>query len=149
MKAILFLTCVLLSTATGCTSEPKADTPEAVITKFNSLYSNTSNVTWEKEDTLYEATFTVDTIEKSVAFYPSGEVHVMETEIRPDQVPQSVKDYVANQLGGKPVTGATLIVFVDGTTQYEVEVENKDYLFDTIGQFVSVEEEESAGEKEE
>ena len=148
MKAILFLTCVLLSTATGCTSEPKADTPEAVITKFNSLYPNTSNVTWEKEDTLYEATFTVDTIEKSVAFYPSGEVHVMETEIRPDQLPQAIKDYIAQQPGGKAITGATLMVYVDGTTQYEAEVDNKDYLFDTMGQFVSVEEEESTGEKD-
>ena len=149
MKAILLLSCVLLIASASCKTDPKADTPDVVIAKFNELYPNTRDVTWEKEDTLYEATFKADTVEKSIAFHPNGTVHLMETEIDPDQLPQPIKDYVSQKHNGKPITGATMIVFVNGVNQYEAEVENKDYLFDALGQFVSVEEEETSGEKDE
>lgn len=149
MKVILLLSCILLIASTSCKTDHKADTPDAVIAKFNELYPNTSDVTWEKEDTLYEATFKTDTVEKSIAFHPNGTVLLMETEINPEQLPQPIKDYVSQKHSGKPITGATLIVFVNGVNQYEAEVENKDYLFDALGQFVSVEEEESTGEKNE
>ena len=148
MKAIilaLLAPCFLFA----CKSEPTVSTPEAVVAKFNELYPGASDVTWEREDSLYEASFKSDTTAKSVAFFADGTIHVMETDISAALLPQLIKDYIAQQAAGKTIDGATMIIFADGVTQYEAEVGDQDYLFDAAGQFVSVEVEESPSEKNE
>jgi hypothetical protein len=146
MKSPLVLLTAMALILMACQSEPKVDTPKEVLDKFSQLYPTASDVTWEQEDSLYEAAFFTDTIEKSVAFYADGTVRVMETSLSVDLLPQAVKDYIAQQAGGQPITGANMIIFADGITQYEAEVGDKDYLFDATGAFLAMETEESPGE---
>jgi hypothetical protein len=147
MKTNHFLLLTLLAIIIACSTEPKVDTPEPVQKKFSQLYPNATEVTWEQEDTLYEAGFRVDTVNKSVSFFADGTVRVMETDLAIELLPQQIKDYVAQQTGGQPIEEAEMIIFADGITQYEAGAGGKDYLFDAAGTFLSVETEEHPREK--
>jgi hypothetical protein len=147
MKTNLFLLIALAACIIACSTKPTVDTPEVVLKKFSQLYPNAADVTWEQEDTLYEAGFRVDTVTKSVSFFADGTVRVMETAIAIQLLPQQIKDYVAQQSGGQPIDDAEMIIFADGITQYEAGVGNKDYLFDAAGTFMRMETEEQPREK--
>src|SRR5690349_17035724 len=146
MKSHLVTCLVFAGILIACSSEPKVETPEPVLKKFSQLYPHASDVEWESEDSLYEASFRMDTVEKSVAFMADGTVRVMETEIAIELLPREVKDHLAKHTGGQPIDEAEMIIFADGVTQFEAGVGNKDFLFDAAGTFVSVEMEEDPRE---
>lgn len=149
MKNLILLLLPLWMIVFGCTADRSTvTTPEALVTKFKSLYPDAKDVTWEMEDSLYEASFRQDTVKKSVTLNPDGTVRFMETDISPDSLPQAVKDYVVQQAGGKKISGAAMITYADGHFAYEAEVEKLDYLFDGAGQYLSVETEEGEEEEE-
>ena len=143
MKKIFTMFTIAICGLISCSpSGEKMSIPENVKTKFAALYPNAANTQWEMEDGNYEASFKKDDAEISVVLSAEGTVVQTETEIDVMQLPQSVKDYVASQLGGKPISSAAKIVDSSGRISYEAEVEKTDFLFDETGQFAGKEDEE-------
>lgn len=147
MKSLLYLLPIAALLFGQCKSaEPKVVPPEMVTTIFAGLYPGATEVTWEREDSLYEASFMQDTVNKSVTFQPDGTVVDLESAIPLSLLPPAVTDYVQQQLGGKRIKEATRIIHADGMIDYEIAVENKDYLFDSNGSLIQTKEEESGDE---
>lgn len=146
MKSHVVTWLALAGSVLACTPDPKIGTPEVVLRKFSQLYPNATEVEWELEDALYEASFRLDTLNKSVAFMADGTMRVMETEITIEMLPRQVKEYVASHTGGQPIDEAAMIIFSDGLTQFEAGAGDKDFLFDAAGIFVSMEREEDPRE---
>ncbi len=139
---------ILIICIYGCSpSSGQPEVPAAVKSKFASLYADVKNPEWEIEDGKYESSFKVNQIATSILFNADGSVVQTETEITGEALPQAVRDYVRSQLGDKKIAEAAKIITISGVTSYEAEVDKTDYLFDSNGQYVGVEEKE-AGEKE-
>lgn len=147
MKITVFVFCVSLPFLFGCKrTESTISVPDTISKKFNSLYPNATDLTWEMEDSLFEASFMLDTVNTSITFSPDGTPVDLESAIPISSLPPAITDYTAQQLAGKRIKGATMITHADGTVSYEIDVENTDYLFDGTGQFIKSEAEESEGE---
>lgn len=117
--------------------------PDAVKTQFAALYPNIKATEWDILDGMYEVSFEENDIESSVLFSSDGRVLQTETEIEASLLPQAVKDYVGAKLAGKKIEEASKIVRVDGKITYEIEVDNIDYLFDSLGTFLKQEAEDN------
>ncbi len=156
MKLFLPLFLVGLLTLQSCsggkTSSTKADTsqpvtdaiqvPGLVISKFNSFFPSVTQVDWEMEDGNYEANFQENKNEKSVLFSPQGELISSETEVNTHSLPEAMNAYLDEKLKGKKIGTAVMVVTPGGSITYEIEVDEKDYIFDGAGKFLKIEEEE-------
>ncbi len=138
---VLALCCIVACSKT----EEKVNVPEVVKSKFSTMYPTVTSPKWEMEDGKYEASFSQGKMEASVTMLPDGSLFETEIDIDPMNLPQPARDYVANNLGGKKISSAERITNANGLVSYEAEVDDTDYMFDTIGQFTGKEEEE--GEK--
>ncbi len=146
MKIIFASMVFALCCIVACSkSEDKVNVPEVVKAKFNIMYP-TITAKWELDEGKFEATFMQGKMETSVTISPDGSLFEKEVDIDPALLPQPVKDYVANNLGDKKISSAEKITNADGLVSYEAEVDETDYMFNTIGQFTGKEEEEK-GEK--
>lgn len=123
--------------------------PDAVKTQFAALYPNIKATEWDILDGMYEVSFVENEIESSVLFSSDGRVLQTETEMEVSLLPQAVKDYVAAKLPGKKIEEASKIVRIDGKISYEVEVDDADYLFDSLGTFLKMETEDDDEDDEE
>lgn len=149
MKMLLPTLAMAICILMAC-SQPgeKVNVPEAVKTKFNSIYPNAGTTDWEMEDGKYEATFKVENTETSVLLSAEGNVLQTETEMDITLLPQSIKDYVSTQLAGKEISSAAKIVDANGKISFEAEVDKTDYLFDENGQYASKEDPENEEDKD-
>lgn len=123
--------------------------PDAVKTQFAALYPNTKATDWDILDGMYEVSFIEKDVESSVLFSSDGRVLQTETEMEASLLPQAVKDYVGAKLPGKKIEEASKIVRMDGKITYEVEVDDIDYLFDSLGTFLKQEAEDEDDEDDE
>ncbi len=118
--------------------------PELVVKAFESKYPGVK-AKWEKEDNNYEATFKKDEQKTSVVISSEGTIIETETSIKiVDLHPQIIK-YVKEHFKGNKIMEAAKIVDSRGVVMYEVEIQKKDILFDSLGNFIK----EKAIEKEE
>jgi hypothetical protein len=127
------------------TAEP-VQVPELVLQKFNSLFPTINNVDWDMEDQNYEATFQHSDGRKSVVFSPNGEVLSSETEINVNSLPEAMTAYIAENLKDKKIEDAEMVITASGGITYEIEIEDKDYIFDGAGKFINIEEENGEDE---
>jgi hypothetical protein len=143
MKSIL----IMLAFVTGLIqcSKPveKVTIPEDLKAKFAEMYPVADSINWEKEGGNYEVTFLQDKMETSVVLSPGGYILRSEAVIDTMLLPKTIKDYVATQLGRKPITTATRLTDQDGRISYEAEVDSTDYLFDGNGQYTGKEDEKN------
>lgn len=137
MKKSIFLIALGFTTLTACAQKVKeADVPVAVKATFLKLYPNVKGAEWEKEGTDFEAGFDLNKVETSVVIDPSGNLKETEMEISASSLPKSVTDYIAKNLAGKKVKEAAKITDAKGNVNYEAEVDEADYLFDSNGNFL-------------
>jgi len=151
MKIILTLLSLVILICLGCKpSEPQTqvEVPAAVQSTFNSLYPDVKKVTWEKEGTRYGADFDLNGVETEVQFFEDGNLFMTESEIPVIELPTKVTDYFNQSMPGKKITEASKLVTVEGIVSYEAEVDDVDYIFDSLGLFAGRAEEDQ-GEKEE
>lgn len=139
----LILTGTLVLVLAGCSSAQKgdkklksADVPATVQGAFKEQYPSITDIDWEKEGDNYEAEFENDKIETSVVINTTGEILETETEMAPSALPESVLSYLETNYKGKKIKEAGKIVLSDGTINYEVEMNNKDLIFDSNGKFI-------------
>jgi hypothetical protein len=142
---IIIITVTLTSLATNAQDLREKDVPDAVKTKFASLYPDVK-AQWEMENGKYEAEFYQNKFETSVLFDAAGTIIQTEREIPVSSLPQAVRDYVKKNLKGQKITEAEEISEADGTVNYEAEVGKSDYIFDSNGNFIKKETDENETE---
>lgn len=96
---------------------------------------------WEMEDQDYEASFRQDGREVSCLFNSEGVLKETETSIKPEELPATIRDYMAKNHAGKKITEAAKIMSSDGSTRYEVETATMELVFDAAGKLLKQESE--------
>lgn len=135
MKKYLSLTALALLLALPVYAKGPV-VPEAVKTSFNKLYPTVQTAKWDKEDGDFEASFTLDKVNKSVKFDPAGNVVETEVAIPAESLPANAATYVAAHYGKKALKGAAKITDAKGVVSFEAEIKGKDVLFDVNGNFL-------------
>jgi hypothetical protein len=142
MKKYAVLLSVASLFAIACNSQKlrSSEVPSAVKTNLLKKYPAAKDVTWEKENSNYEANWGGKSGEdNSVQFTPSGEFIEYVRAIPVSQLPKSVSEYVKTHYKGAKITEAGRVTDAKGKTSYEAEVNRKDIVFDEKGNFVKAE----------
>ncbi len=134
MKKSIFIVAIVLFTIS--TSFAQKNIPNEVKTAFAKKYPNVTKVKWEKENSEYEAGFTIDKIENSVLLDAKGNILETEVAIQKSTLSKEIITYVSKNYAGKKIKGAAKINNVKEGVIYEVEVYGKDVLFDETGKFL-------------
>lgn len=140
MKKSMLITAGLIISLAACAQKVKeSDVPVVVKDAFKKAYKDVKEIKWEKEGANFEAEFEVGEADQSVIFDATGQVIETEIEIKVDELPSSVKDYVAKNYKDTKIKEATKITDSKGTVTYEAEIKDKDLIFDTNGKFIKEE----------
>ncbi len=110
--------------------------PEIVKSSFKKKYPTVKTVKWEKEDSNYEAGFTVNKVESSVLLDSKGNIKETENEIPISQLPKGVVEYIKKNHPTAKITEAAKITDSKGEVTYEAEIKGKDLFFDANGKFL-------------
>ena len=109
--------------------------PYAVKSSFSKDFPGMSTK-WEKENANYEANFKMDGKTMSALYDAKGNKQETETDIKVSDLPQSVKDYIAQNYKGEKIKEAAIITRANGEVNYEAEVKGMDVLFTNDGKFI-------------
>ena len=116
--------------------------PEAVKSNFQKQYPAVTDVKWEKEGENYEVEFEQNKSELSLVYDAKGNLLETEVEIKTDQLPKAVSQYVETNYKGQKIKEASKITDAKGVVSYEAEVKDMDLIFDSNGSFIKVEKDE-------
>lgn len=111
--------------------------PEVVKEAFKTRHPSVTKAHWEQEDQNFEVSFMNNKQEQSMVYDASGKLLETEVEIAMTDLPQAVKDAVANDFPNARVKETAKITDAAGKTMYEVEIKGNDYLFNADGTKVS------------
>lgn len=140
MKKSMFITAGLIVSLTACGQKLKeADVPAVVKDAFKMAHKEAKEVKWEKEGANFEAEFEIGEVDQSVVFDATGQIIETEIEIKIDQAPPAVRDYVAKNYKDSKIKEATKITDSKGAVSYEAEIKDKDLIFDNNGKFIKEE----------
>lgn len=140
MKKSMFITAGLIVSLAACGQKlSEADVPMVVKDAFKKANKDAREVKWEKEAANFEAEFEIGEVDQSVVFDATGQIIETEIEIKVDQLPSAVKDYVAKNYKDTKIKEATKITDSKGTVSYEAEIKGKDLIFDNNGKFIKEE----------
>jgi len=131
--AILFGACASKTTEKKEPSEEKLEIPENVKAVFAKQFPDVKNVTWEKEGKNYEAVFSHNVTETSMIITPNGNIVETETEMDSSTLPEAILVYFDTNYKGYKIAEASKIIRNNGTINYEAEVNDKDFIFDSNG----------------
>jgi len=115
----------------------KRDIPELVLSSFQKQYPEVPEAKWEKEGENYEVEFSNKGIEESVVYDASGKWIEKEVDVKLEDLPKAVLDYMDQNYKGQKIKEASRITKADGSNFYEAEIKGFDLLFDVDGKFVS------------
>lgn len=115
-----------------------AKPPKAVLDAFKAQYPTIKKVSWEKEDSFFEAEFKINGKENSVTYDSSGSVIETEIEISSKELPQVVLDAAKLKVGKSKIKEVAKITDKNNCTFFEIEVKGKDLLFDETGKEIEV-----------
>lgn len=136
----MFITTGLMISLAACGQKLKeSDIPAAVKDAFSKSYKDAKEVKWEKESANFEAEFEIGETDQSVVYDATGNLVEIEIEIKVDELPSAVKDYVSKNYRGVKIKEATKITDAKGTITYEAEIKDKDLIFDSNGKFIKEE----------
>lgn len=130
------LVAAILFATVSCTAQTP---PAAVTTAFEKSFPNTTVKKWDKEDGGYEANFSKDGKSMSATYNADGTWKETETDIKIDELPASVSNYINTNYKGAKIKEAAIVERANGK-MYEAEVKGKDLLFDMNGKFLKQEE---------
>lgn len=133
--AILWLVMFVIS-CTHAQKESNKSIPSVVQSALQNNYPNAKEIKWEKEKTNYEVEFEVEGTDYSVLVDVSGNILETEIEIKTEELPAEVKNYIAKNHTGQKIKEATKITDNNGVVTYETEVKDKDLIFDSNGNFL-------------
>lgn len=137
MKWIFFVLAASVFMGTSAHSQKLAQeqVPVKVISAFEQKYSHVA-VSWDREDTNYEANFKQDGRTMSVVIDKSGIIVETETDIPETDLPKLTQEYLKKNYPGVKIAEAASIVKSNGDINYEAEVHHKNLFFDANGKFI-------------
>ena len=109
--------------------------PSAVKTSFAKDFPG-ATTKWEKENANYEANFKKDGKTMSALYDANGNRQETEVDIKISDLPQSVKNYIAQNYKGEKIKEAAIITRTNGEVNYEAEVKGMNVLFTKDGKFI-------------
>lgn len=112
------------------------EVPAVVKSTLQKNYPDAREVKWEKEKGNYEAGFEHNHSEYSLLMDVSGKIIETEIEIKKEELPLKVKEYVAKNYAGSKIKEAAKITDAKGVVTYEAEVNGMDLIFDAQGNFI-------------
>ena len=148
MKKIIVMTTLCLGLSSVYAQKIKeADVPAAVKEGFKKSFPNSKAKEWEKEDGNFEAEFDVKKVETSALFDANGSLLQTEVEITIKELPKAIIDYLSKNEAGKKIKEAAKITDNKGVINYEAEVSEADFIFDSAGNFIKKEVEKDDKDK--
>ncbi|RFZ95590.1 hypothetical protein D0C36_08755 [Mucilaginibacter conchicola] len=142
MKNLKITAATLVAIAIGSVgmaqSIPSTQVPQVVKATFEKTFPAVKRVKWEKEKGDFEAGFKQGATEMSAVFKADGSLAETEAEIKPTDLPGNVMVYIKDHYKGAKIKEAAKITKANGEVNYEAEVNGKDILFDSSGNFIKV-----------
>jgi hypothetical protein len=142
MKRLLLPVFFAFTVISACGQKLSADkVPAPVKTSFATAHPGIKG-TWEKEEGNYEVSFKEGGKEMSCVINAAGNITETETSMSAQELPQPAKDYMQLHYKGVKIKEAARIVNANGEVTYEAEVNKKDVIFDSKGNFLRVDDKE-------
>lgn len=137
MKNIAILLVVMfVISCTHAQKESNKSIPSVVQSAFQKNYPNAKEIKWEKEKTNYEVGFEVEETDYSLLMDASGNILETEVEIKEDELLVTTKDYISKNYATHKIKEAAKITDSKGVITYEAEINGKDLIFDSNGNFL-------------
>lgn len=135
-KTIFFLLAAITCYAAHAQKLKEHEIPEQAKSALQKNYPSAQEVKWEKENDGYEASFKLKEAEYSIVVDQSGNITETEVEIKVDELPFEIMNYLIKNYPSQKVTEAARITKADGSVIYEAEMKNKELLFDATGKLL-------------
>ncbi len=129
----ILLIAVMMASCTNAQKVKDKEVPAVVKSALQKSYPNAKELSWEKENDNYEASFEVDDTDYSLLIDASGNILETEVEINIDELPAKTKAYISQNHAGQKIKEAAKITNSKGVVTYEVEIKGKDLIFDSNG----------------
>lgn len=140
MKKSMFIAAGIMISLAACAQKMKeADVPSAVKDAFKKAHSDAKEVKWEMEGANFEAEFEIGEVDQSAVYDTSGKLIETEVEIKVEELPAGVRDYISKNYKDAKIKEATKITDAKGTVTYEAEIKDRDLIFDSNGKFIKEE----------
>lgn len=140
MKAkLIFLSAFAIATA--CQPKKEVVVPDIIKESFEKIHASATNVLWIEEPPMFEAKFTDGLMKGAVSFNEKGEVVETEEVIEQDKLPNltGIIDYIDTHYPGESIKQSEKITKQDGTVVYELQITEKELVFDADGNFLEEE----------
>jgi hypothetical protein len=134
MKKILLVLALIITVAGIAQKNDVA--PYEAKAAFSKAYSGAKNVKWEKENSNFEVSFTLNGQEASAIYDSKGTLLEFEQEMKVTDLPTVVTAYMKEHYKRDTVKGAAKITKAGGAVNYEAEIKGKDVIFDEKGKFI-------------
>lgn len=112
------------------------DVPVAVKNSFKKNYPSINDADWSKDGMNFSAGFEENKLERTVTYAGTGVLVGINEEIVVSAIPNLATAYVQKNYNGNEIDSASKITVADGTVTYSTEVDGKDLVFDSKGNFV-------------
>lgn len=124
-KVTTILTAALMLFAVFAFASGKDPVNAKVRAAFAIDFSKASNISWEKSNEFYFATFTINNTEVNAAYSEDGELIGTARPIEFSQLPMSVSMVVNKKYAGYSFSKKVMELNYDGTTRYTFTAENE------------------------
>jgi len=122
MKTIIFI--ILCSVYFSACAQKDPGIPESAKNKLAELYPSVENIEWKMEgENEYEAVFSIDGVETSVAVDGEGNLLEIEEKISVDQLPEYITSSAAEKFPDQKISKVELIT-KNGEKMYEIEFDD-------------------------
>ena len=126
MKKLFLLSIVLIfASVTFGQKVDESQVPEAVKGTFKARFASVKTATWEKEDTIYAATFLMDETNTEAEFTEKGTWLNTEWEVPVEYTPQLVKKYLDSAYVGYKIKELSVTDFPTDGKVYVAEITKK------------------------
>jgi len=114
----------LLFTISSFAMEPEK-VSAVVKAAFENDFSKASQVSWEKSNDFYFASFTLNNLNVDAAYTESGELVGTSRKISAELMPLNISMAIAEKYAGYQVDKSVIELTFEGVTRYYVNVSNK------------------------
>jgi len=119
----------------------KQQVPQAVLSAFKKHFPQAGHVSWDFEQGHFEAVFQEHAMNQSASFSKTGKLLETETQIDEQSLPDPALSYLKTHYQKHRIKEASRVVDAKNVLTFEAEVEGRDMIFDSKGNFIKVEEE--------
>jgi hypothetical protein len=112
--------------------------PANVSAKFQALYPNVTNVTWEQQQSYFIPVFTINNVPTKLLIDAKGKMVQTSSKIAATSLPASANRYITSNYRGQMITDAEKLTMLNNSTRYEAIVGGHDLIFDANGNFMKI-----------